>query len=111
MEVSVGVYETCVLLLFLFLTQITEQYLDVVTAGVGGERGGRGGDGTGFPIISDSDESPKQWGRHSLWLALERAVFIQYRLIDRGLFFVKYINKYFNLVFIGIYIVGWQHTS
>ena len=32
MEVSVGVYETCVLLVFLFLTQITEQYLDVVTA-------------------------------------------------------------------------------
>lgn len=30
MEVSVGVYETCVLLVFLFLTQITEQYLDVV---------------------------------------------------------------------------------
>lgn len=32
MEVSVRVYETCVLLVFLFLTQITEQYLDVVTA-------------------------------------------------------------------------------
>lgn len=32
MEVSVGVYETCVLLVFLFLTQITEQYLDMVTA-------------------------------------------------------------------------------
>lgn len=31
MEVSVRVYETCVLLVFLFLTQITEQYLDVVT--------------------------------------------------------------------------------
>lgn len=31
MEVPVGVYETCVLLVFLLLTQITEQYLDVVT--------------------------------------------------------------------------------
>lgn len=42
--------------------------------GVGGERGGRGGDGEGFPIISDSDESHRQWGRHRLWLGLERQV-------------------------------------
>ncbi len=68
MEVSVRVYETCVLLVFLFLTQITEQYLDVVTT----EEQEVGGC-AGFPIISDSDESLKQWGRHSLWLVLERA--------------------------------------
>lgn len=29
MEVSVGVYETCELRVFLFLTQITEKYLEV----------------------------------------------------------------------------------
>ena len=39
--------------------------------GAGGERGGKGG--AGFPIISDSGESPRQWGRHSLWLVLESA--------------------------------------
>lgn len=49
MEVSVGVYKTYVLLVFLLLTQITEQYLDVVTTEeqeVSGEEGG----GQVFPL-------------------------------------------------------------
>lgn len=41
MEVSVGVYKTCAPQDFLFLTQITQQYLDVVTTGGGGGGGRR----------------------------------------------------------------------
>lgn len=65
MEVPVGVYETCVLRAFLFLTQITEQYLDVMTTVEEGV--------AGFPIISDSEEIPEQQGRHGLRLMLQRA--------------------------------------
>lgn len=50
MEVPVGVYETGVLVVFLFLTQITEQYLDGMTTVEEGV--------PGFPIISDREEIP-----------------------------------------------------
>lgn len=57
-----GVCETYVLLVFLFLTRITEQYLDMVTTEeqeVSGEEAvGWWGWGTGFPIISDMMEAP-----------------------------------------------------
>ena len=60
MEVPVGGYETRVLLVFLFLTQITEQYLECGDRrGAGGERGGRG---AGFPIISDLVKAPEAPG-------------------------------------------------
>lgn len=57
MEVSVGVCETCVLLVFLLLTQITEQYLDKVTAEA---QGRERREGAGFPIILDGDKSTMQ---------------------------------------------------
>lgn len=57
MEVSVGVCETCVLLVFLLLTQITEQYLDKVTAEAQGRERRKG---AGFPIILDGDKSTMQ---------------------------------------------------
>lgn len=47
MEVSVGVYETCMLLVFLFLTQITEKYLEVRRRDEQEERDKGGG---GFPV-------------------------------------------------------------
>lgn len=95
MEVSVRVYETCVLLVFLFLTQITEQYLDVVTTEEQEVRGDEGG--AGFPIISDSDESPRQWARRSLWLVVERAGGL-IRGRSWGLYFVE-ANKHFSSAF------------
>ena len=91
------------LLVFLFLTQITEQYLDVVTAEEQEVRGEEGG-GAGFPIISDSGESPRQWGRHSLWLVLESAGGLTQADRDVAIL-LKYINKYCNLIFIIIYVV------
>lgn len=57
MEVSVGVCETCVLLVFLLLTQITEQYLDKVTTEAQGRERRKG---AGFPIILDGDKSTMQ---------------------------------------------------
>lgn len=50
------VYKTCVLLVFLFLTLITEQYLDVVTTE---EREVKEEEGGQVFIISNNSESPE----------------------------------------------------
>lgn len=72
MEVPVGVCETCALLVFLFLTQITEQYLDVVSTEEQEVR--EGGRGAGFPIISDMMKAPGNGeDRQSCRLMPERA--------------------------------------
>lgn len=69
MEVPVGVYETCVLLVFLSLTQITEQYLDEVTAEEQEVRQ-QEGRGQGSHIVSDSGESLKATRRMELVLEM-----------------------------------------